>query len=60
MPRKSDKECAQTLIAAAVAAPHDASLRQTAVQRNLSTEEMVRGAAYIESGQNVRGSSGKR
>lgn len=60
MARKSDKECAQTLVAAAIAAPHDAALRQTAVQRNLSTEEMVRGAAYIESGKEVRGSSGRR
>lgn len=58
MSRKSDKECAQTLVAAAIAAPHDASLRQAAVQRSLTVEEMVRGAAHIESGKTVRGSSG--
>lgn len=58
MSRKSDKECAQTLVAAAIAAPHDASLRQAAVQRSLTVEEMVRGAAYIESGKTVRGPSG--
>jgi hypothetical protein len=57
MTRKTDKECAQTLVAAAIAAPNDASLRQAAVERNLTTAEMVRGAAYIESGKTVRGSS---
>lgn len=58
MTRKSDKECAQTLVAAAIAAPNDAALRQAAVQRNLTIEEMVRGAAHIESGKKVHGPSG--
>lgn len=55
MSHKSDKDCAQTLVAAAMAAPHDDNARQTLVQQQLSDSEMARGAAYIASGQDVRG-----
>ena len=56
MPRKSDKECAQTLVAAAIVSRGDAAAARTAtLASGLTGEEMARGAAYIQSGKKVTG-----
>jgi hypothetical protein len=56
MARKTDKECAQALIAAAVIAKGDPVAAKTnTLASGLSRDEMARGAAYIQSGQKVTG-----
>lgn len=56
MPRKTDKECAQALVAAAVVAKGDpAAAKVATLASGLTREEMARGAAYIQSGQKVTG-----
>jgi len=52
---KSDKECAQTLVAAAVAARGDRDVCRLLVERNLTTAEIARGGAHIASGKTVTG-----
>lgn len=56
MARKTDKECAQTLVAAAmVANGSQEQAKQNILMSGLTHEEMARGAVYIESGQKVTG-----
>lgn len=57
MARKTDKECAQTLIAGAIVSRGDQATSNTIAAQNLTPEEMVRGAAYIESGKKITGPS---
>ena len=56
MTRKSDKECAATLVAAAIVSKGDAAAAKVAtLASGLTGEEMARGAADIQSGQKVTG-----
>lgn len=56
MPRKSDKECAQTLIAAAVVANGNPAVAKAyTLASGLTRDEMARGAEHIKSGQKVTG-----
>lgn len=60
MTAKTDKDCAQTLLAAAIVAPDDTNARHTVIQQQLTDTEMVRGAAYIASGQPITGPEATR
>lgn len=53
---KSDKECAQKAVAAA-AAGGSQEVTQTLIERNLSTDEIERAKAYLESGKSITGPS---
>ncbi|MEV8548341.1 hypothetical protein AB0L04_00600 [Streptomyces glaucescens] len=55
--RKSDKECAKELTAAAIVSRGDQSIARELIERNLTREEMARGAAYLQSGKKVTGPS---
>lgn len=57
MSRKSDKECAQQMVAIAVVVGNNKELGKEAMQRTLTRDEMARGGAYIESGKKVTGKS---
>lgn len=54
---RTDKDCAQTLISAAIASRGDQNTAKTLIENNLTHDEMARGAAYIQSGQPVTGPS---
>lgn len=53
--RKSDKECAQRMTAAAVVARGDQKMTRRLIEQNMTPDEITRGAAYIESGQPITG-----
>jgi hypothetical protein len=56
MPRKTDKECAQELVASAMVANGSQKAAVAIIRGSgLTPEEMVRGAVYIKSGQKVTG-----
>lgn len=56
MCRKTDKECAQALVAAAMVADgSQQAAKANILASGLTREEMARGAVYIESGQKVTG-----
>lgn len=57
MTRKTDKDCAQTLIAAAIASGGSQGIAAELIEKNLTRDEMARGAAHIESGKPVTGRS---
>lgn len=52
---RTDKDCAQTLLAAAIVARGDQNTSTPLTEANLTQEEMARGAAYLESGQPLIG-----
>jgi hypothetical protein len=54
MSRKTDKECAQQAVAAAMAGETPAVTKRL-IESSMTRDEMARGSAYIASGQKVTG-----
>lgn len=52
---RTDKECAQELVAIELAAGGDGEIAKRVMQQNLTRDEMARGAIYIQTGQKVTG-----
>lgn len=52
---RTDKECAQELVAITLATGGDGEATKQVMQQNLTRDEMARGAIYIQSGQKVTG-----
>ncbi|MBD0743560.1 hypothetical protein [Streptomyces sp. CBMA152] len=53
--RKTDKECARTAVAAVLVANGDQQIAEKLIDRNLTTDELVRAEAYLESGKKITG-----
>ncbi|WP_069883512.1 hypothetical protein [Streptomyces luteocolor] len=52
---RTDKQCAQELVAAAMVTKDADETARVIRQKGLTQEEMARGAAYIRSGKRVTG-----
>ncbi|MEV5944607.1 hypothetical protein [Streptomyces sp. NPDC051994] len=52
---KSDKECAQAAVAAALVSQGSPQLTQQLMESKLTTDEMQRAQAYLQSGQKLTG-----
>jgi hypothetical protein len=52
---KTDKQCAQTAVAASLVVPDNDTVRAQLLQAALTTEELVRAATYLQADKPVTG-----